>query len=250
MPSLAKTVVDYASAHETHSRLEQPSYLALRTALEHATMAEILEQNNMLTIQDLWRPASINLFYNEVRARLLRETNFRLATSWVRDWSPRRATLTLTFADDLPVVVPVDGWIGQQGRVVSMTNPEFLLQVVAIAVTPGARALVQTSQNNPDAIVGVENGETIAFESPDDAVRAPIDRQVSAEWAYVYGMYRGLKTGAPAVSDPSRANLINQMVDLSLAERIDGFGGVTHEGDHWMDVDARYPAAKSVNCCQ
>lgn len=249
--TLAKAVVDYTSAFETHSALEGTAFVELQQTLSAAGTDEIIEQNNMLSTQQLWHPPTINLFYNELWKRLDENTSYRLAVAYAKRWTPERVNVAITLGDHLPPPVPVDGWIGQEGNTVEIVPPRYKMQTLS-TIMNGGDAIVEMDNGKPIDIVGVSGFPTDAvytWKKATTSVTVPIDLHVSPDWRILFDIYQGLRHGSPVVSDPRHDVLINQMIDLPLANKINEIGGITHNGHGWVEIDAVYPNATSSSNC-
>src|SRR5699024_9805313 len=71
---------------------------------------------------------------------------------------------------------------------------------------------------------------------PIDTTVVDVEIKKKKDWNYIDRVYQGLREESPVIQDAYSDKLINQLVDLDLAEEIVEDGGFTFEGDMMLST--------------
>lgn len=80
--NLAQATADYIMNWEGHNVLESPSLLTLVDMIKQSTTQEIQNEFNRLSEQHLWNDVLVDVFYEELRNRIMEEPTFVFSTNW------------------------------------------------------------------------------------------------------------------------------------------------------------------------
>lgn len=247
--SLAQAVANYIGAYEGHTNAEGYALVELRRKLSQSTLDEIIFQNNALTMQRLWNPVLMDLFFDELLSRLQEETTFALTTSWytLEDWLGNPYVVAwVGFEDKYPITDPSEPILDlnvDQVKNFTFTNLSF---------TPAINKLIieMLMEDSVEAIIYVypngklEIGQIVNAKRPEESIVLidapqgqfqPVPVQVelrrSIDWHRLNQLYQGLRVQIPVIEDPYNEELINQLIDLKEAQDIVDDEGFTFEGD-------------------
>lgn len=242
--SLAQAVANYVAAYEGHTRAEGFALVTLRKKLSQATLEEIIFQNNALTMQRLWNPVLMDLFFDELLSRLREETTFCLTTSWyaLEEWLNHPYVVAwVGFENEYPLTDsnPV---ISDMKEVQNFTftnlsfGPQINERIISMLMQKSLTAVVYVYANNQLQIGELVSPEEriVLVDAPEaqfERVPVEIEFRKSLDWYRLNQIYQGLRVQVPVIEDPYNEVIINQLIDLKEAQDIVDDAGFTFEGD-------------------
>lgn len=249
--SLTQVISRYLVAYEAHNEYEGQGLTDVVEKLKQAPLSEINSEYNALCQQKLWTSTLLDAFYNEFLNRLLEETTFSISTSWrsIPEWTAQPFVhVDLGFDDVYHVPDPEGNFI----RVNDPNISSFSLTGSSVPEDLGMNVIRSFLVEIPEAVVEVSSAGIviIGLQLSDGSVlklypgsggqkyRIPIDIQEDPEFELLRQLYLGVKSNHPGVIDPESDLLINQLIDYPEAEDIVSDGGITFEGDLFLQAEA------------
>jgi len=240
---LAQAVLNYVAAYEGHTSAAGIALVQLREMLRRATIPEIITENNKLTMQRLWSSPLMDLFYDELLHRILIDTTFSLTTAWDNEW-----------AED-PFIV---GWVGfedsypsvannNQSKSVAWMNRSFDDQISELIIkmlmngpfyatiyeAPSGELRLTELVNANNSIDKIRLGTSEDY----PVVKVLVEVRPDPDWEIINKIYQGLRKMNPVIVDPPNGGLIDQLIDLQLAEKIVHDEGIMIEGDLLLSAE-------------
>lgn len=242
--NLAQAVANYVGAYEGHTRAEGTALVRLRHKIQQATTGEIVTQNNALTEQHLWNYPLMNLFYDELLARIMQDTTFALTMSWnsIQDWLAKPYVVAwVGFEETYPVPFANSKVLqSENSTYFALSNASFSEDknklIIKMLMNGPLKAQVYV-YNNGQMEIGqlLDQNQTLNLKSPSSnmyqTVTVNVDVGETGEWNMLNQMYQGLRVQVPVIVDPYSERLINQLIDLNLAYNIVADEGFTFEGN-------------------